>query len=382
MRGLVDLHCHILPGLDDGARDVADALAMAGQAERDGIEVVCATPHIRHDHDVEIAALRGQIAALNDELESAGSSRSDRGAGERSPRRALDGLDDEELRAVSLGGGGRWILLEPAPGPLGRLALRRGRPAWTPGASARSSPTPSATSATTSIPRLAPARAPGRPGSGHGGVPAGSRRRRRACSPWPSAGSCTCWAATRTPRARGAPSRSPTPWSGWRALRAWRPTGSGSPTTLPPRSCAGEQLARALRAGGLSPGSVQRTQRDRVGELLDDDLATPVPRPWRRKLAAPAAAPRTRASSPRSPRRPRRREAPIIASPQPSRNAAVEARRDQLAGALPVQHEGGLPPRVTITRRAPALAQRAPPRRAAGRLGDRPARRTRRAPSR
>jgi tyrosine-protein phosphatase YwqE len=31
----------------------------------------------------------------------------------------LDGLDDDELRRVSLGGGGRWILLEPAPGPLG-----------------------------------------------------------------------------------------------------------------------------------------------------------------------------------------------------------------------------------------------------------------------
>jgi tyrosine-protein phosphatase YwqE len=31
---------------------------------------------------------------------------------------AASGLDDTELRGVSLGGGGRWILLEPAPGPL------------------------------------------------------------------------------------------------------------------------------------------------------------------------------------------------------------------------------------------------------------------------
>jgi hypothetical protein len=29
---------------------------------------------------------------------------------------ALDGLDDDELRAVSLGGGELWTLLEPAPG--------------------------------------------------------------------------------------------------------------------------------------------------------------------------------------------------------------------------------------------------------------------------
>jgi len=33
----VDLHCHILPGLDDGARDLDDALAMTRQAERDGV---------------------------------------------------------------------------------------------------------------------------------------------------------------------------------------------------------------------------------------------------------------------------------------------------------------------------------------------------------
>jgi tyrosine-protein phosphatase YwqE len=31
---------------------------------------------------------------------------------------ALDGLEDRDLSAVSLGGGGRWILLEPGPGPL------------------------------------------------------------------------------------------------------------------------------------------------------------------------------------------------------------------------------------------------------------------------
>jgi protein-tyrosine phosphatase len=116
--GLVDLHCHILPDIDDGARDLADAVAMAGQAVRDGIEVVCATPHIRHDHDVEIAALAAQIAALNGALESARSPVRIAGGGEVSES-ALVGLDDEELRAVSLGGGGRWILLEPAPGPLG-----------------------------------------------------------------------------------------------------------------------------------------------------------------------------------------------------------------------------------------------------------------------
>lgn len=114
----VDLHCHILPGLDDGARDLGDALAMARQAQADGIAVVCATPHIRHDHDVRIHELPGRVAALDEALRA-----------ERVPVEVLTGgevaetvaagLTDAELRACTLGGGGRWILLEPAPGPLG-----------------------------------------------------------------------------------------------------------------------------------------------------------------------------------------------------------------------------------------------------------------------
>ena len=36
---MIDLHCHILPGVDDGAADTEEALAMARQAQNDGIEV-------------------------------------------------------------------------------------------------------------------------------------------------------------------------------------------------------------------------------------------------------------------------------------------------------------------------------------------------------
>lgn len=45
-RGVIDLHCHILPGLDDGARDFAEALEMARRAAADGIETVACTPHV------------------------------------------------------------------------------------------------------------------------------------------------------------------------------------------------------------------------------------------------------------------------------------------------------------------------------------------------
>ena len=44
--GMVDLHCHILPGIDDGAPDLSVALAMARCAVADGIRVTACTPHI------------------------------------------------------------------------------------------------------------------------------------------------------------------------------------------------------------------------------------------------------------------------------------------------------------------------------------------------
>ncbi|HEX9968424.1 MAG TPA: CpsB/CapC family capsule biosynthesis tyrosine phosphatase, partial [Solirubrobacterales bacterium] len=65
---MVDLHCHILPRLDDGARDLDDSVGMARQAAEDGIEAVCATPHIRHDHDVRIPEVADRVAALNERL--------------------------------------------------------------------------------------------------------------------------------------------------------------------------------------------------------------------------------------------------------------------------------------------------------------------------
>jgi protein-tyrosine phosphatase len=118
LRITIDLHCHLLPGLDDGARDLDDAVAMAEQAQADGIAAICATPHIRHDHDVRIAELPSRVAQVSAAIRAAGCRTLVLLGGEVAAT-ALDGLDDRELRAVSLGGSGRWILLEPAPGPLG-----------------------------------------------------------------------------------------------------------------------------------------------------------------------------------------------------------------------------------------------------------------------
>ncbi|MEX2106286.1 MAG: CpsB/CapC family capsule biosynthesis tyrosine phosphatase [Solirubrobacterales bacterium] len=113
---MIDLHCHILPGLDDGALDVEDSVAMARMAAADGIEVVCATPHIRHDHDVRIEEIAGRVEALNSRLQEEGIPIAILPGGEVAET-AVEALSEEELSHVALGSG-RWVLLEPAPGPL------------------------------------------------------------------------------------------------------------------------------------------------------------------------------------------------------------------------------------------------------------------------
>jgi len=67
---MIDLHCHILPGLDDGARDVEECLNMARIAAADGIRIVVATPHIgetMHNPD----RILGGVYWLNNRLRRA-----------------------------------------------------------------------------------------------------------------------------------------------------------------------------------------------------------------------------------------------------------------------------------------------------------------------
>lgn len=43
---MIDLHCHLLPGVDDGARNLDDALLLARAAVDNGVQVAVLTPHI------------------------------------------------------------------------------------------------------------------------------------------------------------------------------------------------------------------------------------------------------------------------------------------------------------------------------------------------
>ena len=120
---MIDLHCHILPGVDDGALDIRDSTALARQAAADGIEAICATPHIRHDHDVRIDEVEGRVESLNRHLRGEGVPLTVLPGGEVAET-AVEDLSEDELSRVALGRG-RWVLLEPAPGPLTDSLRRR-----------------------------------------------------------------------------------------------------------------------------------------------------------------------------------------------------------------------------------------------------------------
>jgi len=68
---VVDIHCHILPGLDDGSPDMATSVAMARLATAAGISTVIGTPHwIEDEHETDPARVRQTVRDLQAELNS------------------------------------------------------------------------------------------------------------------------------------------------------------------------------------------------------------------------------------------------------------------------------------------------------------------------
>ncbi|MCZ0717282.1 tyrosine-protein phosphatase [Aerococcus kribbianus] len=70
---MIDMHCHILPGVDDGAKDLDMAIAMANAARREGITHILATPH-HHTKDYNNTGdqVNQRVARLQEELDRRG----------------------------------------------------------------------------------------------------------------------------------------------------------------------------------------------------------------------------------------------------------------------------------------------------------------------
>jgi len=126
---MIDLHSHVLPGLDDGARSLDESVAMARAAVADGIVLVAATPHVRDDYPTTAAGMERAVAELRSALESEGVELALRPGGELALDR-LDLLDDDELARFGLAGATGYVLLESPyygwPLDLGERVFRLG----------------------------------------------------------------------------------------------------------------------------------------------------------------------------------------------------------------------------------------------------------------
>jgi protein-tyrosine phosphatase len=65
---MVDLHHHLLPGLDDGATDLETSLEMARMAAKDGITHIVATPHANNRYQFDRDRNEEMLAALRETL--------------------------------------------------------------------------------------------------------------------------------------------------------------------------------------------------------------------------------------------------------------------------------------------------------------------------
>jgi protein-tyrosine phosphatase len=105
----VDLHCHLLPAVDDGPRTMDEALELARLAVADGICSATTTPHA---DAVEIAEIPERVRELNDALAREDLALEVRAGAELSWR-DLGRISDAELDVVADGpAGARWVLLE------------------------------------------------------------------------------------------------------------------------------------------------------------------------------------------------------------------------------------------------------------------------------
>ena len=109
---MIDLHCHLLPGIDDGAPDLETALAMARIAVADGITVTACTPHIYPGlYENNAAGIRKAIAALQLLLDRQGIAlRLVDGADAHVVPELVEGLRSGRIPTLA---GSRYFLFEP-----------------------------------------------------------------------------------------------------------------------------------------------------------------------------------------------------------------------------------------------------------------------------
>jgi protein-tyrosine phosphatase len=108
---VVDVHTHVLPGIDDGASDLDDAVEIVRLIAADGARTIVATPHVRDDYPTTPDQMDRALTELRDAAATAGIEVELLSGGEISLS-SVGLLDDETLARFGLGGNPGLLLLE------------------------------------------------------------------------------------------------------------------------------------------------------------------------------------------------------------------------------------------------------------------------------
>ena len=108
---MIDLHSHILPGVDDGPATIEESLEIARRAAADGVRVIAATPHVRDDYPTQPGTMERLVAELRTAIQAEGIPVDVRPGGEIAID-WLDRLSEDDLVRFGLGGSPHYVLLE------------------------------------------------------------------------------------------------------------------------------------------------------------------------------------------------------------------------------------------------------------------------------
>lgn len=105
----VDLHCHLLPAVDDGPATLDESIAYARAAAAAGTGTIVATPHVEQ---VDVRSLPERVDEVRSALAAEGVDLRAEVGGELKPE-SIGVLDQEELEIIAHGPrGARWLLYE------------------------------------------------------------------------------------------------------------------------------------------------------------------------------------------------------------------------------------------------------------------------------
>jgi protein-tyrosine phosphatase len=107
---VIDLHCHVLPGIDDGPATMEGSVALARTAAADGTRILLATPHVNSRYPNEPEAIARGVDELNERLAAEDVALEVRPGAELAMGRLVE-MDAAQVSRFALGGGA-WLLVE------------------------------------------------------------------------------------------------------------------------------------------------------------------------------------------------------------------------------------------------------------------------------